>query len=94
MPESPLRLVKRIAEFQPIDKVSNVPQQRRGFYVLYRRRGKKHYDVVYVGIPMLSTRADGPTFSLDDRQSHRMYETDTQAAAWTYGNEPEFCIPG
>ena len=59
MSESPLRLVKRIAEFQPIDRVGDVPRQRRGFYVLYkmvRRQGKTHFDVVYVGMATCGIR--------------------------------------
>ena len=60
--QSPLRLIKRIAEFQPVANVKLVPLSRRGLYVLYRERdiamdveqkkGKnsKAYDVVYVGM--------------------------------------------
>ena len=53
MPESPLRLVKRFAEFKHKDLVKQVPRSRRGLYVLYRLaedNGKKYYDVVYVGM--------------------------------------------
>lgn len=51
--ESPLRLIKRSAEFRPIDCVKLVPRQRRGLYVLYRGcevDGRKHFNVVYVGM--------------------------------------------
>jgi hypothetical protein len=57
MPESPLRLIKRCAEFLPKDQVDDVPGKRRGLYVLYRERedeGRKRYDVVYVGMATLS----------------------------------------
>lgn len=53
MAESPMRLIKRIAEFQPIKNVELVPPKRRGIYVLYRRRrrsGKEYFNVVYVGM--------------------------------------------
>ena len=53
MRESPLRLIKRFAEFQPKDRVHLVPTGRRGLYVLYnlrQRDGKDYYDVVYVGM--------------------------------------------
>lgn len=53
MAESHMRLIKRIAEFQPIENVRLVPRKRRGIYVLYRRRrrgGKEYFNVVYVGM--------------------------------------------
>jgi hypothetical protein len=53
MRESPLRLIKRLAEFQPKERVKSVPTNRRGLYVLYNFRqvdGQEHYDVVYVGM--------------------------------------------
>ena len=53
MRESPLRLIKRFAEFQPKECVRLVPTGRRGLYVLYQLTqgdGKEHYDVVYVGM--------------------------------------------
>ena len=59
MAESPLRLVKRCAEFRPKDNVNLVPKARRGLYVLYRYievDGKKRYDVVYVGMATVSIR--------------------------------------
>jgi len=49
MAESPLRLIKRFAEFLPKERASQVPRGRRGLYVLYRliqTDSKKHYDVV------------------------------------------------
>jgi hypothetical protein len=53
MPESPLRLIKRYAEFQPKQTLGSVPSKRRGLYVLYRKRREKRkdkYDVVYIGL--------------------------------------------
>jgi hypothetical protein len=50
MAESPMRLIKRLAEFQPIENVRLVPPKRRGIYVLYRQDGENHFNVVYVGM--------------------------------------------
>lgn len=53
MAETPMRLIKRIAEFQPLEEVNSVPRKRRGIYVLYNRvtrKGKEHFNVVYVGM--------------------------------------------
>jgi hypothetical protein len=53
MAESPLRLVKRCAEFQPKEQIKLLPRGRRGLYVLYRCievDTKQRYDVVYVGL--------------------------------------------
>jgi hypothetical protein len=53
MPPSPLRLVKRIVEFVSRDRISELPQGLRGFYVLYQERqaGRRTtYDVLYVGM--------------------------------------------
>ena len=59
MTESPLRLIKRFAEFRPKEQLRYVPKARRGLYVLYRRctvEGKVRYDVVYVGMTRRSIR--------------------------------------
>lgn len=51
--ESPLKLIKRFAEFRPQDEINLVPGSRRGLYVLYlkrRKNGKEKFDVVYVGM--------------------------------------------
>lgn len=48
-----MRLIKRIAEFRPIEELNLVPRKRRGIYVLYRRRmraGAEYFNVVYVGM--------------------------------------------
>lgn len=55
MPQSPLRLIRKCAEYIPQDQVLKVPGGVRGVYVLYRqvhnRRSKNdNYNVVYVGM--------------------------------------------
>jgi hypothetical protein len=56
MPESPLRLIERSAEFIPKHRISEVPQRLRGIYVLYNeartpgRGHKRRADVLYVGM--------------------------------------------
>jgi len=53
MPVSPLRLVKRFAEFRLKDAYVDVPKGTRGMYALLsksRKAGKDRYDVVYIGM--------------------------------------------
>ena len=50
MPETPLRLVRRLAEFQAQDRIKHIPSKCRGLYVLYLQDGKERFDVVYVGM--------------------------------------------
>ncbi len=51
MPQSELRLVRRIQEFVPKCDLENIPHELRGIYVLYKyRRKAEAYDVVYVGM--------------------------------------------
>lgn len=60
MAETPLRLIKRYAEFRPKDDFNLVPPSRRGLYVLYRirkRNGVEKYDVVYVGMTTSGMRS-------------------------------------
>jgi hypothetical protein len=45
----PLKIIKQFVEFEPRQRVTAVPNHRRGLYVLYNHVGGKHYDVVYVG---------------------------------------------
>ncbi len=45
MRQSPLRLIKRCAEYISIDKINSIPKGLRGIYVLYNNS-----DVVYVGM--------------------------------------------
>ncbi len=51
--QSPLRLVRRVAEFKPREELPLLPRRLRGIYVLYKQRkirGRDHYDVLYVGM--------------------------------------------
>ena len=60
MKVSPLRLVKRFAEFEPKENARLVPSGRRGLYVLYDLKqldGHNHYDVVYVGMARSGIRS-------------------------------------
>ena len=55
MPQSLLRLIKRCAEYLPLEEVRHVPGGLRGVYVLYRQTRNRrsridHHDVVYVGL--------------------------------------------
>ena len=57
MPESPLRLIKRCAEYQPVARIENMPLKRRGVHVLYKkRRGQDAYSVVYIGMATSTIR--------------------------------------
>lgn len=54
MEQSPLRLIKRCAEYISIDQINNIPKGLRGIYVLYTIRPKlKSFDVVYVGMAVI-----------------------------------------
>ncbi len=50
MPASPLRLIKRCAEFRPRSELSSVPHGTRGIYTLLERTDRDKYEVVYVGL--------------------------------------------
>lgn len=57
MPQSELRLIRRIQEFVPIKEVELLPRGLRGIYVLYKyRRRNDAYDVVYVGMTWSGNR--------------------------------------
>jgi hypothetical protein len=59
MPQSELRLVRRIAEFIPKDRVSALPRRLRGIYVLYKQQAhgpRVKYDVLYVGMAAAGRR--------------------------------------
>lgn len=61
MIQSPMRLVKRIAEHIPREKVNQLPKELRGIYVLYRKSegskiGDEKYDVKYVGMARAGLR--------------------------------------
>ena len=55
MQQSPLRLIKRSAEYQSVEEVLKVPKGIRDIYVLYKFERDK-FDVVYVG---MTTAGDG-----------------------------------
>ena len=60
MPESPLRLIKRCAEYKTTGEIKDLGFGRRGIYVLYRKRciqGKDTYAVVYIGLATKSMRS-------------------------------------
>jgi len=58
MPQSPVRLFKRFAEFVPQEQIAALPKGTRGIYALYKSRrddanpsrGTKRFDLVYVGM--------------------------------------------
>jgi len=51
MQQSPPRLIKRSAEYLPVEEVLKIPRGIRGIYVLYSHKPKTNkYDVVYVGM--------------------------------------------
>ena len=53
MRQTPLRLIKRCAEYIEVEHVFDLPGGLRGVYVLYKRRrkaGVTYHDVVYVGM--------------------------------------------
>ena len=53
MAQTPLRLVKRCAEYVEVERIFDLPGGLRGIYVLYRKRSRRGaicYDVVYVGM--------------------------------------------
>jgi len=59
MPESPLRLIKRCAEYKTTAEINALGFGRRGIYVLYRKRriqSKDTYTVVYIGLATRSMR--------------------------------------
>jgi hypothetical protein len=57
MEQSPLRLIKRCAEYIPIEEINEIPRNLRGIYVLYFKRPRiGMYDVVYVGMATSSIR--------------------------------------
>jgi hypothetical protein len=59
MAESPLRLIKRVAEFKPKADLKLLPRMLRGIYVLYQQRvsrGRQWFDVQYVGMAAAGTR--------------------------------------
>jgi len=57
MEQSPLRLVKRYAEYLGLNEIDDLPLGLRGIYVLYKYRPRAgRYDVVYVGMAAAGRR--------------------------------------
>jgi hypothetical protein len=56
MPESALRLIKRVAEFRPKGEVKLLPRMLRGVYVLYKQGREEKFDVAYVGMAAAGKR--------------------------------------
>ncbi|HTQ31022.1 MAG TPA: hypothetical protein VMI53_07415 [Opitutaceae bacterium] len=56
MQQSPLRLIKRCAEFIASAEIDVLPRGLRGIYVLYQEKGKNRYNVVYVGMARAGRR--------------------------------------
>ena len=51
MPQSHLRLIKNVLEFQPKDKINEVPILIRGIYALYQYKPRtRAYELVYIGM--------------------------------------------
>ena len=50
MKQSPLRLIKRCAEYIPAEDILRFPRGVRGIYVLKICPRRGNYDVVYVGM--------------------------------------------
>jgi hypothetical protein len=53
MPVSELKLIKRCVEFCDVNKITRIPHNTRGIYVLFnhhRIKGEDRYDVVYIGM--------------------------------------------
>lgn len=55
MPASPMRLIKKSIEYQPVEERSKIPESIRGVYVLYNEEGEHWYNVVYVGMSTTGT---------------------------------------
>jgi hypothetical protein len=60
MEQSPLRLIKRCAEYRDQAAIDELPRGLRGIYVLYQSRRQRkrtlRYDVVYVGMAWAGKR--------------------------------------
>lgn len=79
MPQSPLRLIRRCAEYKPQEELGDLPKGLRGIYVLYqsrKRNGTQKYNVVYVGM----TWAGSKRGMLRRLRSHRK----KKAGLWTH----------
>lgn len=78
MPEqSPLRLVKRWRRYQVRGDWTGVPRQTRGIYVLYRSKGPKRQEVVYIGVAGLAKTGRGGI-------ARRLRSHDRRKKGWTH----------
>ena len=57
--QSPLRLIKRWRRYQARGEWTGVPNRTRGIYVLYRNKGTKKHEVVYIGVAGLGKSGRG-----------------------------------
>ena len=74
MPFSTCRFIKRVAEFVPASQRKNVPDNTRGIYALIRSNGRKHFDVVYVG--MSAGKTNGIYARLDRHRKNKEKDWD------------------
>lgn len=62
MSQSPLRLIKRWAEFIPKERINDLPRGLRGIYVLYKHKAYKEnpkrprFNVLYIGMARAGRR--------------------------------------
>ena len=49
MPIAEMRFIKRCAEWRPKEERIDIPENTRGFYVLFKKTGRS-FNVVYVGM--------------------------------------------
>src|SRR5690606_32954607 len=78
MPEqAPFRLIKRWRRYQPRGDWSSVPNRTRGVYILYRSKGDKKYEVVYIGVAGVSATGRGGI-------KRRLRSHDRKKKGWTH----------
>lgn len=80
MPESPLRLIEKCAEYIPQDRFAEVPLGLRGIYVLYDcpDKDKQERNVVYVGMACAGRRGGIRSRLRGHRNSRR------KGSRWTH----------
>jgi hypothetical protein len=74
MPSSRCFLIKRVAEFAPRSKISEIPDYTRGVYALLKERTGSRFDVVYIG------RATGAQVGFHSR----IVDHDKRKEDWTH----------
>lgn len=57
--QSLLRLIKRWKRYEPREHWRLVPPNTRGVYVIYRKRSKQNYNVVYIGVAGIGRTGSG-----------------------------------